>query len=79
MTTFNVSFQQLATLARQYIDRATLPADDQTQALLSGVKQFLDGVAAGTYVVAQAEKKPEAKEAAAKPEKKAPVAAPLES
>jgi hypothetical protein len=51
MPNVTVSFPQLAQAARTMINNSTVPANDTAQAMLSGVKQFLDGVASGQFVV----------------------------
>jgi hypothetical protein len=54
MSTVTVPFATIAKAARSMLNSATLPADDNTQAILAGVKSFLDGVASGGLVVSAA-------------------------
>lgn len=51
-----VSFAQLAHFTLSVVDKAVVPADEQTLAILGAARQFLRGVVSGEFVVSNAVK-----------------------
>lgn len=54
MNQVTVSIGQLAQYALSVMDKAQVPADDQTLAMVQATRQFLHGITQGKYTVTEA-------------------------